>query len=116
MRAKHQEALDELTQRRIEFERDKALKTQQLQFQEQRINELTKQLDDTIKRYDERLKLEREELLRDTSEKVTRIQVEKEQSDIKYEQKRKALKDLESHLNKQTSQMERDRAVLLEKY
>ena len=27
MRAKHQEALDELTQRRIEFERDKALKS-----------------------------------------------------------------------------------------
>ena len=73
MRAKHQEALDELTQRRIEFERDKALKSQQLQFQEQRINELTKQLDDTIKRYDERLKMEREELLRDTSEKVARI-------------------------------------------
>lgn len=116
MRAKHQEALDELTQRRIEFERDKALKSQQLQFQEQRINELTKQLDDTIKRYDERLKTEREELLRDTSEKVARIQIEKEQSDIKYEQKRKALKDLESHLNKHTSQMERERAVLLEKY
>lgn len=32
MRAKHQEALDELTQRKIEFERDKALKSQQLQF------------------------------------------------------------------------------------
>ena len=28
MRTKHQEALDELTQRRIEFERDKALKSQ----------------------------------------------------------------------------------------
>jgi hypothetical protein len=28
MRQKHQEALDELTQRKIEFERDKALKGQ----------------------------------------------------------------------------------------
>ena len=50
------------------------------------------------------------------SEKIARIQQEKEQSDIKYDQKRKALKDLESNLNKQTSQMERERAVLLEKY
>lgn len=42
IRSKHQESLDDLTQRKIEFERDKALKAQQLQFQEQRINELTK--------------------------------------------------------------------------
>lgn len=28
MRLKHQETLDELTQKKIEFERDKALKTQ----------------------------------------------------------------------------------------
>lgn len=32
MRAKHQETLDELTQRKIEFEREKALKGQQLIF------------------------------------------------------------------------------------
>ena len=116
MRSKHQEALDELTQRRIEFERDKALKSQQLVFQEQRINELSKQLEDTIKRYDERLRIEREELLRDNQEKCSRIQAERDQVELKYEQKRKALKDLESNLNKQTSQMERERAVLLEKY
>lgn len=60
--------------------------------------------------------MEREELLKDTQEKVNRIQLEKEQSDQKYDQKRKALKDLESNLNKQTSSMERERAVLLEKY
>ena len=32
MRVKHSETLDELTQKKIEFERDKALKSQQLQF------------------------------------------------------------------------------------
>lgn len=42
MRLKHSETLDELTQKKIEFERDKALKSQQLQFQEQRITELSK--------------------------------------------------------------------------
>ena len=77
LRAKHQETLDELTQRKIEFERDKALKSQQLQFQEQRIQELSKQLEDTIKRYDERLRFEKEETHRDTQEKVIRIQQEK---------------------------------------
>lgn len=49
-------------------------------------------------------------------EKVARIQTEKEQAEVKYDQKRKALKDLESNINKQTSQMEREKAVLLEKY
>ena len=32
LRGKQSETLDELTQKKIEFERDKALKTQQLQF------------------------------------------------------------------------------------
>jgi hypothetical protein len=50
------------------------------------------------------------------AEKVARIQGEKEQAEQKYDQKRKALKDLESNINKQTSTMERERAVLLEKY
>lgn len=34
------------------------------------------------------------------AEKVARISAEKEASDTKYEQKRKALKDLESSINK----------------
>ena len=38
-----------------------------------------------------------------------------DQANQKYDQKRKALKDLEGNLNKQTSQMERERAVLQEK-
>lgn len=116
MRQKHQESLDELTQRKIEFERDKALKGQQLQFQDQRIQELTRQLEETIKRYDERIRSDREEWQRDMAEKIQRITAEKEASDAKYEQKRKALKDLESSINKQTSSMEREKAVLLERY
>ena len=85
MRSKHQETLDDLTQRKIEFEREKALKGQQLIFQEQRIGELTKQLEDTVKRYDERIVQEREDLRREMNEKVSRITSEKEASDAKYD-------------------------------
>lgn len=85
MRVKHSEALDELTQKKIEFERDKALKSQQLQFQEQRITELSRQLDDTVKRYEERLRSEREELIRDAQDKVSRITAEKESAEQKYD-------------------------------
>jgi iron-sulfur cluster repair protein YtfE (RIC family) len=92
-----------LTQKKIEFERDKALKAQQLQFQEQRINELSRQLEDTIKRYEERLRSEREELIRDSQDKVTRVTAEKESVEAKYDQKRKALKDIESNLARMTA-------------
>lgn len=85
IRLKLSETLDELTQKKIEFERDKALKTQQLQFQDQRINELSKQLEDTIKRYEERLRSEREELIRDSQDKVSRISAEKESAEQKYD-------------------------------
>jgi hypothetical protein len=61
---------------------------------------LSRQLEDTIKRYEERIRSDREELQKDMAEKVQRIQSEKDASDAKYEQKRKALKDLESSINK----------------
>ena len=73
LRVKQQETLDELSQKKIEFERDRALKTQQLQFQDQRISELSKQLEETIRRYDERQKQDREELQKDMQEKVYRV-------------------------------------------
>ena len=91
------------------------MKSQQLQFQEQRITELSRQLEDTIKRYEERLRNEREELIRDSQDKVTRITAEKEAVEVKYDQKRKALKDIEANLARVTASMERERAVLAEK-
>jgi hypothetical protein len=57
-------------------------------------------LEDTIKRYEERIKQDREDQQKDMQEKIQRIQSEKDVSDAKYEQKRKALKDLESNMNK----------------
>jgi hypothetical protein len=46
---------------------------------------------------------------------VERLKQEKEQSEQKYEQKRKALKELESNVNKQTTKLERERAAAVEK-
>jgi hypothetical protein len=115
LRAKNSETLDELTQRKIEFEREKALKTQQLQFQEQRITELSRQVEDTIRRYEERLRNEREDLIRDSQDKVTRVTQEKETAEAKYDQKRKAHKELEAALARLSAANERERAILAEK-
>jgi hypothetical protein len=76
---------------------------------------LTRQLDDTIKRYEERLRSEREELIRDSQDKVTRVTAEKESVEAKYDLKRKTLKDNEATLARLTAQYDRERAVLTEK-
>lgn len=72
-------------------------------------------MEDTIKRYEERLRSEREELIRDSQDKVTRVTAEKESVEAKYDVKRKALKDIEATLARMTAQNDRERAVLTEK-
>jgi len=61
LKQKYDQAMDELTQSKINFERDKALKDQKLVFQEQRIKEYNDQQQQTIERYEERLKQEKED-------------------------------------------------------
>lgn len=52
----------------------------------------------SIERYEERLKQEKEESQKTMQERIARIQQEKEAVDVKYEQKRKALKELEKNV------------------
>ena len=67
-------------------------------------------------RYEERLKQEKEEANKNVIERVSRIQQEKESVDTKYEQKRKALKELEKNIQLTMSQKDREIAVQHEKY
>ena len=53
--------MDEGTQSKINFEREKALKDQKITFQEQRIEDYNAQMKQTIDRYEERLKSEKED-------------------------------------------------------
>lgn len=48
-------------------------------------------------------------------ERIEKLSFGREVSEQKYEQKRKALRELEATINRQTSQMEREKAVLVEK-
>jgi len=53
--------MDQLTQTKIDMEREKALKDQRISFQEQRIKEYHDQMQQSIDRYEDRLKVEKEE-------------------------------------------------------
>ena len=57
----------------------------------------------SIERYEERLKQEKEDGQKTMSERIARIQQEKEAVDVKYEQKRKALKELEKQVQQSQS-------------
>jgi len=70
----------------------------------------------TIERYEERLKSEKDDAQKILQERISRIQQEKDNVEKKYEQKRKALKDLEKQIQQIQSQNERDNAVALEKH
>jgi hypothetical protein len=70
----------------------------------------------SIERYEERLKQEKEDAAKSMEERTARILQEKESVELKYDQKRKALKELEKNIAQSQSQFERDRAVQIEKY
>lgn len=67
-------------------------------------------------RYEDRLKQEKEEANKNLLERVARVQQEKESVETKYEQKRKALKELEKNIQLTMSQKDREIAVQQEKY
>ena len=61
LKQKYDGTMDELTQTKINMEREKALKDQRITFQEQRIKEYHEQMQQSIDRYEDRLKVEKDE-------------------------------------------------------
>lgn len=73
LKQKYDTTMDELTQSKINFEREKALKDQKISFQEQRIDEYNDQMKQTIERYEERLKSEKDDAAKILQERISRI-------------------------------------------
>lgn len=64
-------------------------------------------------RYEDRIKIDREELQREYKEKMARVTEQKEQTEAKYNAKRQAYKEIENRLIKENANFERERAVLM---
>lgn len=108
LKAKADKGEDDSAQERIGYERERALKGQQIEFQDRRVNELSEQLEKSQARAEERIRAEREELQRDQKEKLERLAAEKSGTDAKYEAKRNALKEIEGRFAKERSAYERE--------
>lgn len=74
------------------------------------------QYDSTVKRYEERIKMDKEEMQREIKDRSQRLLEEKEAAEAKYQAKRKELKDVEKRLINKTSESETERAVLNQKF
>merc|ERR1719246_112446 len=69
-----------------------------------------------VQRYEERIKIDKEEMQRELKDRSQRLLEEKEAAESKYQAKRKEMKDIEKRLNGLTSTGDTERAVLQQKF
>lgn len=115
LREEKQRFSDEAMQKNLESGRDKALTQQKIEFQEKKIEELLKALADSSSSYHEKLESQKSELGQEIDAKISKITVEKENILQKFNEKKKAMKDLEKVTLKKITELERERAVNLER-
>lgn len=115
LKTKNQELADDLMQRRLEFSRESALLKQQADFQDSKISELQANLEETVKRYEEKLKAMKQEASQQFKDTIDLLSKDKGQYEQKYDAKRKALKELESNINKKMAVLEKEKSVLVDK-
>jgi len=115
LKAKNQQLSDEIMQKKLDSSRESALLKQQAEFLNNKIKELQTQIEDSTKRYEEKLQLMKVEHSQQIKDTIDRLSKDKEQYEQKYEQKRKALKELEANITKQTNKLEKEKQALSEK-
>ena len=103
---------DELNHKNINFEKEQALMKQQINFAQAKAEEMQTQYERMVARYEDRIKIEKEEMQRELKDRSQRLLEEKEAAEAKYQAKRKELKEVEKRLIGLTSTSETERAVL----
>ena len=99
-------------QLKLESGREQALLTQQVEFLNRKIEELQRTSDETTRDFDDKLKRSRQEIFDEAQSQVERVTSEKDLWESKYEQKRKALKDIENSLGRKNSELEKQTNLL----
>jgi len=77
-----------------------------------RIEELQKASEDNQRNFEDRLKSSKQEISDEAQSQIERVTGEKELWESKYEQKRKALKDLEGSLGRKNGDLEKQLNLL----
>jgi chromosome segregation ATPase len=106
---------NENVEQKIDLGKKVALSTQQNQFLTHRIEDLTKQLDYSQKKLDERLQLQRDEYEKEIHSLKNKFNEEKTDLESKYESKRKSLKEIERTYTEKIAAIESSKGILQEK-
>lgn len=116
LRSKLEGKEDELNYKNINYEKNAALMKQQIKFAEAKSAEMQTQYERTVQRYEDRIKIDKEEMQRELKDRSQRLLEEKEAAEAKYQAKRKELKEVEKRLIQLTSSGETEQAVLQQKF
>jgi hypothetical protein len=114
-KSKGEKITNETVEQKIELGKKIALASQQNQFLTHRIEELTKQIDYSQKKLDERLQLQKEDFEKDITSLKDKFNEEKTYLESKYESKRKALKEIERTYAEKIAGVENSKGILQEK-
>lgn len=116
LKTKFEQKEDDLNHKTINFEKDQALMKQQIKFAEAKAGEMQTQYERTVQRYEDRIKIDKEEMQREIKDRSQRLVEEKEAAEAKYQAKRKELREIEKRLINKTSEAETEKAVLNQKF
>ena len=107
---------DEYIQKKNDFKREMALALQEIEFKNRKIADLERSLHDSEEKYNEALKSLRDESGQELSATIEKLTLNKESLEQKLEQKKKNLKEMATTSARQIGGLEKEKAVLAEKY
>ena len=115
LKKKYSELNDNHMTKNLEYTRDSALFKQQIEYLNQKNEEMVKASEANQKRYEERLFSLRSDVEKDLGEKFERIKNEKNDLENKLYNKKREMKELEQNFTKQNQLNEKEKNELLDK-
>ena len=106
---------DENVEQKIDYGKKLALSQQQNEFYSKRLEEVTKQLEGNMKRFDLRQRELKDEFSKEINLLKEKYSKENKELEEKYQYKRKNLKEAEANFNEKINFLEKSKGELLEK-
>jgi chromosome segregation ATPase len=111
----YQKVGDEFTQKKSDFKREIALKNQQVEFMTKKITDLERTLQESEERYNETLKSLKDESGQELSSTIEKLTHDKHSLEQRLNERKKAMRELETSSSRTINNLEKEKAVLSEK-
>ena len=106
---------DEWMDKENDISKQLALSNQKNEFYNKRISELSDQMEQQSRTFEEKLTAKRDEIAKEMKESIARIKGERDLMEQRYEAKKRQVKDLENDYQSKINSLEKNSAVLQEK-